>query len=408
MAFHFDPALQFDLEVPIRVELFVPLHLLHRFHPSIEPVTTPGNHEDLMTPRNPLKALKPTALTIAKVVSKQIFGSTEAVREDLRPIGFWAKDGTLEAIFFYLNHRLRIEDVGLNPEYIRVAAREGGDGELVLEPAVVMGERREENNHQAEGRWQFPSQLKMHVFTLSTTHHPPTMETKRPKDQPIAAILLGRAHDTDEATRIFTEKVQQRPLFLTPSSPPPSDARAARRRAQEKKKQQRKKALKPKPLSATQRRRLGLYDVPRAAQRYALFEPLHRLWLGYVREILGAEVYTGGEGAAAKLASADFHGAGVEVVRSGCVSRVGIEGIVVKDSKFAFEVVTRRNQVKLVPKEGTVFRFVVPVPDVGGEEGEGQAAQTSSMVFEIHGEQFQFRSADRASRKFRSHFSKKL
>jgi ribonuclease P protein subunit POP4 len=127
-------------------------------------------------------------------------------------------------------------------------------------------------------------------------------------------------------------------------------------------------------------------------------------------------VYTGGEGAAAKLASADFHGAGVEVVRSGCVSRVGIKGIVVRDSRFAFEVVTRRDVVKLVPKEGTVFRFEVPVsgpvsrPELRGEEGEGEgeAVQASKMVFEIHGEQFQFRSADRASKKFRSHFSKKL
>ncbi|KAK4130637.1 RNase P/MRP, p29 subunit [Trichocladium antarcticum] len=241
------------------------------------------------------------------------------------------------------------------------------------------------------------------------------MASSSKNGQPIAAVLLARAHDTDEANRIFTEKIQQRPLFLTPSSPPPSDARAARRRAQEKKKQQRKKALKPKPLSATQRRKLGLYDVPREGQKYALFEPLHRLWLGYVREVLGAEVYTGGEGAAAKLASADFHGAGVAVVRSGCVSRVGIEGIVVKDSKFAFEIVTRKNRLKLVPKEGTVFRFEVPVPvptgstPGGGAPAERQEEQASnSMVFEIHGEQFQFRSADRASRKFRSHFSKKL
>ena len=238
--------------------------------------------------------------------------------------------------------------------------------------------------------------------------------TKRAKPPPLAAILLSRAHAPDDATRIFTEKIQQRPLFLTPSSPPPSDARTARRRAREKKKQQRKKARKPHPLSATQRRRLGLYDLPRAAQRYVLFEPLHRLWVGYVREVLGGEVFTGGEGAAAKLASADFHGARVEVVRSGCVSRVGIEGIVVKDSRFAFEVVTRRDVVKLVPKEGTVFRFEVPVPvpgsgpELGGEQGEGQVGGMSKMVFEIHGEQFQFRSADRASRKFRSHFSKKL
>ncbi len=240
------------------------------------------------------------------------------------------------------------------------------------------------------------------------------METKPKKAPPIAAVLLARAHDSDEANRIFTEKIQQRPLFLTPSSPPPSNARAARRRAQEKKLQHRKKALKPKPLSATQRRRLGLYDVPRSAQKHALYEPLHQLWLGYVREILGNEVYSGGEGAAAKLASADFHGAGVEVVRSGCVSRVGIRGIVIRDSKFAFEIVTRGDRVKLVPKEGTVFRFEVPVvgPEVkAGEGGEGQAGEgenTSSMVFEIHGEQFQFRSADRASRKFRAHFSKKL
>ncbi|KAK3306471.1 putative rRNA and tRNA processing protein [Chaetomium strumarium] len=241
------------------------------------------------------------------------------------------------------------------------------------------------------------------------------MDTKSKKDQPIAAVLLSRAHEPDEANRIFTEKIQQRPLFLTPSSPPPSDARAARRRAQEKKKQQRKKALKPKPLSATQRRKLGLYDVPRERQKYAFFEPLHQLWLGYVREILGGEIYTGGEGAAAKLASADFHGAGVEVVRSGCVSRVGIKGIVVKDSKFAFEIVTRKDRLKLVPKEGTVFRFEVPapLPVPGSKVGEGEAQgqqleQMSKMVFEIHGEQFQFRSADRASRKFRSHFSKKL
>ncbi|KAL2130007.1 hypothetical protein VTI74DRAFT_7003 [Chaetomium olivicolor] len=238
------------------------------------------------------------------------------------------------------------------------------------------------------------------------------MDSKpKQQSQPLASLLLSRAHTPDEAARIFTEKIQQRPLFLAPSSPPPSDARAARRRAQEKKKAQRKKALKPQPLSASQRRRLGLYTVPRAAQKYALYEPLHQLWLGYVREILGNEAYTGGEGAAAKLASADFHGAGVEVVRSGCVSRVGIRGIVVKDSKFAFEIVTKRDKLKLVPKEGTVFRFEVPVPGPGkmGDGGEGQEeGQTSSLVFEIHGEQFQFRSADRASRKFRSHFSKKL
>ncbi|KAK0715603.1 Rof/RNase P-like protein [Lasiosphaeris hirsuta] len=238
------------------------------------------------------------------------------------------------------------------------------------------------------------------------------MESRKNKDQPIAAVLLGRAFEPDDANRIFTEKIQQRPLFLTPSSPPPSDLRAARRRALQKKTEQRKKALKPKPLSASQRRKLGLYDVPREGQKYTIFEPLHNLWLGYMREILGGEIYTGGEGAAAKLASADFHGAEVEVVRSGCVSRVGIKGIVIKDSKFALEIITRKNNLKLVPKEGTVFRLEVPAPasesDRHQETATAKQDQPSSMVIEIHGEQFQYRSADRANKKFRSHFSKTL
>lgn len=273
------------------------------------------------------------------------------------------------------------------------------------------------------------------------------MDSSKKREQPLAAVLLSKAHDPEEATRIFSDKVQTRPLFLAPSSPPPSDAREARRRAQQKKLAARKKQLKPKPLSSSQRRKLGLYDLPREGQKYALFEPLHDLWLGYIREILGNEIYTGGEGAAAKLCSADFHGSEVEVVRSGCVSRVGIKGIVIKDSRFAFEIVTRKTGLKLVPKEGTVFRFRVPVKQEQHQHqertgksdsaGAGREQQTDtdekmggteiepatitettiaasdhdsppSMVFEIHGEQFRFRSTDRATRKFRAHFSKRL
>ncbi|KAK4205141.1 putative ribonuclease P protein subunit p29 [Triangularia verruculosa] len=232
--------------------------------------------------------------------------------------------------------------------------------------------------------------------------------------QSIAAELLNRAFEPEEATRILTEKVVQRPLFLCSTSPPPADARRARQLAAKRAKEQRRtKSLKPKPLSATQRKKQGLYQIPKEGQKYALFEPLHNLWLGYIREVLGNEVYTGGEATAAKLASADFHGAELEVVRSGCVSRVGIKGIVVKDGKFAFEIVTVKNKVKVVPKEGTIFRVEVPVPMITqpketteGTEGEGK--KESKMVFELHGDQFQFRAADRATRKFRAHFSKTL
>ncbi len=134
-----------------------------------------------------------------------------------------------------------------------------------------------------------------------------------------------------------------------------------------------------------------------------MFEPLCSLWLAYIREILGREIYAGGEGAAAKLASADSYGAEVEVIRSSCVSRVGIKGIIIKDSKFAFEIMTRKNTLKLVPKESPVFRLQVPAitKERGDQETEGaKQQQPLTKDFEIHGEQVQFRSADQATKKF--------
>ncbi|KAI2614220.1 ribonuclease P protein subunit p29 [Hypoxylon fragiforme] len=239
-----------------------------------------------------------------------------------------------------------------------------------------------------------------------------TNNTNTNNKQNLTRQLLSRAHSPDSTDRIFSEKIQHRPLFLKPTSPPPFNARDARRKARASQ-QQRAKALKPKPLSARERRKLGLYDLPKAGQKYAVYEPLNRLWLGYIREVLGQELYTGGQGAAAKLSAADFHGAEMEVSRSGCPSRVGIRGIVVKDTRFVFEIVTKRNQVKTVPKEGTMFRIIVP--PVREEKAEKVGKDTAApeddkkpFIFEIHGDQFQHRSADRATRKFKLHYLKNL
>ncbi|KAM0277056.1 hypothetical protein ACHAQH_006126 [Verticillium albo-atrum] len=218
--------------------------------------------------------------------------------------------------------------------------------------------------------------------------------------------LLARAHSPDTVSRIYTEKIQYRNLHLRATSPPPpSNARKARRLAREEYKARSKK--RPTPLSSRQRRALNLHTIPRQGQKYATYVPLHSLWLGYIREVLGGEVY-GGPGAAAKLSAAEFHGAEIEVVRSRCPSRVGIKGIVVKDARFTFEVVTAQNKVKLVPKEGTMFRVEVPV-DSAPEAAEGATAAAATLnkfAFEIMGDQFLVRGADRAGKKFKSHFLK--
>lgn len=139
-----------------------------------------------------------------------------------------------------------------------------------------------------------------------------------------------------------------------------------------------------------------------------------------MQEILfeGDEERCLGQGEAAKICSADFHGAEIEVVRSRCVSRVGVKGIVVRDSKGVFVVVTKGDKVKSLPKEGTVFRVRVPRPkreeavvgeggeDGGGDKKEGEKGvrNVRDVVFELHGNQFQYRATDRANRKFKTHF----
>ncbi|KAJ9644576.1 hypothetical protein H2199_003539 [Coniosporium tulheliwenetii] len=210
------------------------------------------------------------------------------------------------------------------------------------------------------------------------------------------------------ATRLFREKIQQKPLLLRPSSPPPSNARAARQRTRAAK-LARRKTQKPKPLSAKAKRMLGVHEVPKEQRKYAIFEGLNRMWEGYMRDILG--VGEGGQGkgrqitaqgAGQILVSADFHGAEVEVVRSRCVSRVGLRGIVVKDTKFTFEIVTRGNELKTVPKEHTVFRFEVPLADQV-EYGKEPAQLPKPLIFELHGSQFENRAPDRANKKFKLH-----
>ncbi|KAJ6443167.1 GYF domain-containingprotein [Purpureocillium lavendulum] len=201
--------------------------------------------------------------------------------------------------------------------------------------------------------------------------------------------LLARAHSPDSASRIYADKILHRTLHLRPSSPPPAvvNARAARRKARETAKA--KSKIRPKPLSSRERRQLGLHDIPRDGHKYDIYEPLNALWRGYAREVLGNDIFTGGPTAAAKLASAELHGALAEVVRSRCPGRVGIQGIVVRDRKFVLEIITKKTGLKLVPKEGTTFR--IHIPAVEGS-GSAQDADSKPFAFDVLGDQLMLRS----------------
>jgi ribonuclease P protein subunit POP4 len=171
---------------------------------------------------------------------------------------------------------------------------------------------------------------------------------------PFALSLLERAFSPETAQAHHVNRVSK-PLPIRATSPTPS-ARAVRRKALASRAHDRKKqrAQKPRPLSAAQKRALNLGEIPAAQRKYALYEPLHALWAGYMREVLGlgGEEKAAGRGyvtaasGGAVLASADLHGAKLGVVRSRCISRVGLEGIVVRDTRYTFEVVTKGDVVK--------------------------------------------------------------
>jgi ribonuclease P protein subunit POP4 len=238
----------------------------------------------------------------------------------------------------------------------------------------------------------------------------------------IAESLLARAHSRDTAATIFREKVRTRPLYLRPTSPDPNrDARSKRHYERLQKAKAQRKSKKPKPLSAKQKRALGVYDIPKEQQKYAIYEPLHKMWCAYMRDILGLaegkRAHVDAQGAGPVMVSADYHGALVEVTRCKCPSRVGLKGIVVKDTKFTFEIVTKRDVVKTVPKEYTVLRFEVPLEEKteyqknegdGGDGKEEKEAKKKPLVFEIHGNQFSSRAPDRANKKFKPRFDPDL
>ncbi|KAK0945413.1 hypothetical protein LTR29_003018 [Friedmanniomyces endolithicus] len=209
----------------------------------------------------------------------------------------------------------------------------------------------------------------------------------------IAETLLKRAHSPETASTIFREKVKQRPLLLRPTSPDPDlNARSERQYERLQKAKEQRKSNKPKPLSAKQKRALSIHEIPKEQQKYAIYEPLHRMWCAYMREILGVSdgkrSYVDANSAGPVLVSADYHGALVEVVRSRCGRQ---------------QVVTVKDELKIMPKEHTVFRFEVPF-----ERKENCGEVPKPLVFEIHGNQFEARAPDRANRKFRQHFDPDL
>ena len=124
-----------------------------------------------------------------------------------------------------------------------------------------------------------------------------------------------------------------------------------------------------KPLTAREKRALGLYRLPKKGLQYSSFLGLHSLWTGYMTELLDIEALEKGGWSPnlseetrqlqlqMRVCRADVTGALLTVATASCSSHLGLEGIVLMETKNTLQMISRDNKLRLVPKLGSSFKF---------------------------------------------------
>ncbi|KAG6854496.1 hypothetical protein C0991_006098 [Blastosporella zonata] len=240
---------------------------------------------------------------------------------------------------------------------------------------------------------------------------------------------------------MYTSRIKGRQMLL---ENPARESRAKKeldeKRARQKAQKEKKNA---KAIGKREAKEKGVWRFDKTQAKFDLFVPLHHLWLGYMSELLAlqqppiagpssAQAMPSSSGMHPKLLKADFHGSIMTVRQSKNPCIVGLSGIVIQETENVFKVVTQKDTVKrkiitdyqtklftdhftVIPKENSIFSFAVPlystlpssykqneplpVPDPHAPKMT--VLQAPHIEFELHGNQFRFRSADRAGRKFK-------
>lgn len=222
---------------------------------------------------------------------------------------------------------------------------------------------------------------------------------------------------------IYTNRVKNRHIVLE------NPVRVSNAQKEHGAKKARRESEKKRKAAALGRRSTdakGLWKLENGAEKFNLFLPLHQLWMGYMSELLGlsppssvpvAEAMPNASSMHPKLVKADFHGSLLTVRQSKNPCLVGLSGIVIHETENAFKVITRKDQLKLIPKQNSIFTLAVPLystlPQTQFEPVEAVSSALSGhrpgtvldaphIAFDLYGNQFCFRSADRAGRKFKA------
>jgi ribonuclease P protein subunit POP4 len=223
---------------------------------------------------------------------------------------------------------------------------------------------------------------------------------------------------------IYTNRVKNRHVVL--ENPLRASNVQKEHNAKKARRELEKKKRKPVALGRRHTDAKGLWKLENGAEKFDLFLPLHQLWMGYMSELLGlsppssvpvAEAMPNASSMHPKLVKADFHGSLLTVRQSKNPCLVGLSGIVIHETENAFKVITRKDQLKLIPKKNSIFTLAVPlystllqtqfepaeaVSSALSGQHSGTVLDAPHIAFDLYGNQFCFRSADRAGRKFKA------
>lgn len=101
---------------------------------------------------------------------------------------------------------------------------------------------------------------------------------------------------------------------------------------------------------------LGLRKIGcKNGMKYNDLLPLNQLWLNYMQQMLGSKLLTNipkdptdsnWETVNQQLIKADFHGAEIAIVGSKCPSLIGLNGIIIQDTKNTFRICGKDNIIR--------------------------------------------------------------
>jgi len=218
---------------------------------------------------------------------------------------------------------------------------------------------------------------------------------------------------------------------------PQKESRLTKERKEKRARREKHQARKKLGVMGRKEAKLkGVWTLPPEDAKWEKFLILHRMWLGYMSELLELpsrppvsssialtpKIHNPAS-MQAKLVKADFHGSIITVKDAKNACLVGCSGIVIHETENTFKVVTQKDKVKVIPKAKSIFAFHLPLYDIASydkcetdtetnEEADSSAPRLIAalpslssdplIAIDLYGNQFCFRSADRASKKFKA------